>query len=67
LSSLPRCISAIKPILATFGDFDGVGQLIATKLLTKKVLISSWQGGIQIDCVSEVYSKEIDYHHPGVK
>jgi hypothetical protein len=39
--------SAIKPILATFGDFDGVGQLIATKLLTKKVWISSWQGDIR--------------------
>jgi len=59
-------ISAIKPILATFGDFDGVGQLIATKLLTKRVWISSWQGGIQIDCVYEVYPKKIDYHHPGV-
>jgi hypothetical protein len=61
-----RGISAIKPILATFGDFDGVGQLIATKLLTKRVWISSWQGVIQIDCVSEVYPKEIDYHQTGV-
>jgi hypothetical protein len=59
-------LSAIKIILATFGDFDGVGQLIATKLLTKRVWTSSWQGGIKIDCVSEVYPKEIDYHHPGV-
>jgi len=35
-------ISAIKPIFATFGDFDGVGQLIATKLLTKRVWMLSW-------------------------
>jgi hypothetical protein len=58
--------SAIKPIFAIFWNFDGVGQLIATKLLTKRVWISSWQGVIQIDCVSEVYPKEIDYHQTGV-
>jgi hypothetical protein len=37
-----RRISAIKPIFAIFWDFDGVGQLIATKQLTGRVWISSW-------------------------
>jgi hypothetical protein len=31
--------SAIKPIFAIFWDFDGVGQVIATKLLTRRVWI----------------------------
>jgi hypothetical protein len=65
-----REISAIKPILGNFGDFDCVGQLIATKLLTKRVWISSWQGGNQIDCVSDseavtfVVFKNYDYSNP---
>jgi len=38
-------------IFAIFWDFNGVGQLIATNLLTKRVWISSWLGGRPIDCV----------------
>jgi len=32
-----REITAIKPIFKIRWDFDGVGQLIATKLLTRRV------------------------------
>jgi hypothetical protein len=51
-------ISAIKPILATFGDFDGVGQLIATKQLIKK-RVDIILGGRNLDrlCLGEIFHK----------
>jgi endonuclease YncB( thermonuclease family) len=36
--------------LGTLGVFDGVGQVIPTKQLAKKLWISSWLGGTWIDC-----------------
>jgi hypothetical protein len=53
--------SAIKPIFAIFWDFDGVGQVIESELVHRKVWIS-YLAGSPTDCVSGIYPMKSDWH-----